>query len=128
VHLFGTSVLLIDHRDSESHWIPEMEQFRANRAHNSCSVGSKAWVQCPWPMQVSRLNTSRHSASPSDICFTEHTETSKDFTVRTDRRQLLHCRPSYCLSAADSQRFPMNVDCLHCARALYNLRAAVVIE
>jgi hypothetical protein len=100
VHLFpfvGTTVLLIDNRVSKSHRIPEIEQFRTNTAHNRCSLGSKAGSSVLGQSKFSRLNTSRHSARPIDICFTEHTETSKDFRVRTDRRQLLRCRPSYCL-------------------------------
>lgn len=49
---------------------------------------------------------SRHAARPSDICFTELTETSEDFrqTTATALSPVL-------LSAADSRRFPIKVAC-----------------
>jgi hypothetical protein len=86
----GTTAVLIHRRVGRSHRIPQMKQFRANTAHNSCSKAGFSVLG-----QSKCLGSIRHAMQHVRVTFV--LQNSRELLKTLDRRQLLHCRLSYCL-------------------------------
>ena len=86
----GTTVIVIHCRVSKSHRIPQMKQFRANTAHNSCSKAGSSVLG-----QSKCLGSIRHAMPHVRLTFV--LQNSRKLLKTLDRRQPLHCRLSYCL-------------------------------